>query len=232
MSADIHSPDKWLSFGLAFVGGFGDAAGFVLAKTFTGHITGSLVLGAIATVAHDWRGSLAHFSAMACFLAGIPLSFAIPRLLVVWPRWRLLPAALAIELILFGAAYFVLAFHFALGVEVFVICFSLALGLQNGAFRRTGGISVHTNYLTGMITGLLVEGAEKHGPPVIPHFATAIDPKISLLYGIWGMFFLGAATGAAMVFRFKERGILVVIFLLCGLIVRNLTAPLQADSTS
>ena len=44
IASGIHSPDRWLSF----VGGFGDAAGFVLSKTFTGHVTGSLVLGAIA----------------------------------------------------------------------------------------------------------------------------------------------------------------------------------------
>jgi len=232
MSTDIHPPDEWLSFGLAFVGGFGDSAGFVLAKTFTGHITGSIVLGAIATIAHDWRSSFAHFSATACFLAGIPLSFAISRLPVVSLSWLLLPAALAIEVILFAAAYFVLAFHFALGAEIFVVCFSLALGLQNGAFRRTGGISVHTNYLTGMITGLLAGEAESHGSPVAPHFATATGPKIGLLYGIWGMFLLGAGAGAAMVFRFKERGILAVLFVLFGLIVRNLTTPPQADSTT
>ena len=31
----------WLSCGLAFVGGYGDAASFILAKTFTGHVTGN-----------------------------------------------------------------------------------------------------------------------------------------------------------------------------------------------
>ncbi len=34
--------NSWLSFGLAFVGGYCDAAGYVLARTFTGHITGTL----------------------------------------------------------------------------------------------------------------------------------------------------------------------------------------------
>jgi uncharacterized membrane protein YoaK (UPF0700 family) len=48
----------WLSLGLAFVGGYGDAASFVLAKTFTGHVTGNLVLAAIAVAAHDWRATL------------------------------------------------------------------------------------------------------------------------------------------------------------------------------
>jgi uncharacterized membrane protein YoaK (UPF0700 family) len=229
MSSDIHPPDKWLSFGLAFVGGFGDAAGFLLAKTFTGHITGSLVLGAIAAAARDGRGALAQFSATACFLAGIPLSVGIARLLVARPSWLLLPAALIVEVILITAAYFALAFHLKPGVEIFVVCVSLALGLQNGAFRRTGGISVHTNYLTGMITGLLAREAESLAFPMASRAPAANNPPLGLLYGIWGAFLVGAGTGAAMVFRFKERGILAVVLLLFGLIVRDLTSAPPTD---
>jgi uncharacterized membrane protein YoaK (UPF0700 family) len=56
----IRQTDTWLSFGLAFVGGYGDAAGFVLAKTFTGHVTGNLVLGAIAIAARS-RNRVSRF---------------------------------------------------------------------------------------------------------------------------------------------------------------------------
>jgi len=231
MSTDIHPPDKWLSFGLAFVGGFGDAAGFVLAETFTGHITGSLVLGAIATVARDWPGALLHFSATACFLIGIPLSVLIARGTVDAPSRPLLAVAMGAEVILMMAAYLALASQVAPGTKIFVVCVSLALGLQNGAFRHTGGISVHTNYLTGMITGLLAREAENRAVAET-HWPTGADPKIGLLYGIWGTFLLGAGTGAALVFRFKERGFLAVVLVLFGLIVRNLTAPSPADSAS
>ena len=41
----------WLYLALGFVGGYGDAAGFVLAGSFTGHATGNIVLGAIAVAA-------------------------------------------------------------------------------------------------------------------------------------------------------------------------------------
>jgi uncharacterized membrane protein YoaK (UPF0700 family) len=220
-------PDKLLSFALAFVGGFGDAAGFVLAKTFTGHITGNLVLGAIATAAHDWRSALTHVSAIACFLAGIPLTAVVARANVARLSWPLLPTVLATELILIVAAYFALAFQSAQGVEVFVLFLSLALGLQNASFRQTGGISVHTNYLTGTITGLLSAEAEKHTLSTAHRPST--DPKIQLLYGIWGAFVLGAGTGALMVFRFKERGILAVALILFALIIRSLTAARQAE---
>jgi len=230
MSTVMHSPDKWLSFGLAYVGGFGDAAGFVLAKTFPGHITGSLVLGAIATAAHDWHGTLAHLTATACFLTGIPVSAVIARLTVTRSCWPFLP--LGIEVILITAAYFVLAFGCTPGREIFVVCMSLALGLQNGAFRRTGGISVHTNYLTGMITGLLAAETESHALPTVPHFSIATDPKTGLLYGVWGTFVLGAVTGAAIVLRFRERGILAIVLVLFGLMARDLAVPRPADSAS
>jgi hypothetical protein len=60
----LRQADTWFSFGLAFVGGYGDAASFVLAKTFTGHVTGNLVLAAIAVAAREWRAVLEHFSAV------------------------------------------------------------------------------------------------------------------------------------------------------------------------
>jgi hypothetical protein len=42
-----------LSFMLSFVGGYGDAAGFVLARMSTGHVTRDLVLEAIAVASRD-----------------------------------------------------------------------------------------------------------------------------------------------------------------------------------
>lgn len=228
MTSDI-STDRWLAFGLAFVGGFGDAAGFVLAKTFTGHITGSLVLGAIAIAAHNWRDASAHGLATAFFLAGIPLSVLIKGLTLRLPGFVFLPIVMAFELTLITAAYLILACHVGPGLEVFVICLSLALGLQNGAFRSVGGISVHTNYLTGMITGLLAQEAESHA--FLPsNSSKTAGREIGLSYGIWGMFFLGAGTGAAMVSSLKERAFLAVVPVLLALIVRSLTAPREPDS--
>jgi uncharacterized membrane protein YoaK (UPF0700 family) len=43
-ASGTRKTDAWPASGLAFVGGYGDAASFVLAKTFTGHVTGNLVL--------------------------------------------------------------------------------------------------------------------------------------------------------------------------------------------
>jgi uncharacterized membrane protein YoaK (UPF0700 family) len=229
MSADDNVPDRWLSFGFAFVGGYGDAAGFVLAKTFTGHVTGSLVLGAISIGAHNWLGALGHFSAVACFLAGIPLAMFVARLVAAWPSWSQLAIVIVIEVLLVVAAYLALASRSTSAVEIFVICLSLALGLQNAAFRRTGGISVHTTYLTGMITGLLATEAEKLAFQAPPHRATEPDAKFWFLCGIWAVFVFGAAIGAAVALHFKELGILGAALVLLAIIVRNSVVASRAQ---
>jgi uncharacterized membrane protein YoaK (UPF0700 family) len=221
--SNIRPTDAWLSFGLAFVGGYGDAAGFVLAKTFTGHVTGNLVLGAIAVAARDWRASLGHFSAILTFLIGVLLSTLIVRPLNAWSAWPMLPTIMGMEVILIGTASLVLASHVPHGAELFVIGVSLALALQNGAFRHVGGISVHTTYLTGMITSLISTEAERYSF-VAPPSVTAPDSKTHVLCGIWIAFVAGAGIGAAMVFHFGALGMLGAALLLIILIVNSVAS--------
>ncbi|MDT7818163.1 MAG: hypothetical protein QOJ51_7194 [Acidobacteriaceae bacterium] len=208
ISSDTSRPEEWLSFALAFVGGYGDAVSVVLAKTFTGHVTGSLVLAAIAIAAHGWHALVVHLSAVLFFLVGVISSVLMERILVAWPFLKHLPAILSIEVVLTVTGYLALASRVGPRIEIFVVCLSLALGMQNGAFQRTGGISVHTTYLTGMITSLMTAEAKQS------QIMSTRDPKLNLLYGIWLAFFVGAAVGAAMAFRVKETAILGATFLL------------------
>ena len=143
------------------------------------------------------------------------------RPLKAWLSWRFLPTVMGIEVILIVAASLTLASHVVHGVEIFVIFVSLALGLQNGAFRRAGGISVHATYLTGMITSVISAEAEKYTSDLIPPPVIDPDPKIRLLCGIWTAFVLGAGTGAAMVLHFKALGMLGAAFLLIALMLHN-----------
>jgi len=214
--SNIRQTDTWLALGLAFVGGYGDAASFVLAKTFTGHVTGNLVLGAISVAAHDWRATLGCLSAIVTFLIGVALSMLIARFVKALP---LLPTVMGIEVILIVAAALALESGMALRVEIFVIFLSLALGLQNGAFRRVGAITVHTTYLTGMITSLISTEAENYISGLPPTPVGAPDPKISLLCRIWIAFVVGAGVGAAMVFHFKGFGMLGAAALLITLVL-------------
>src|SRR5258708_2364307 len=204
---DTRRPEVWLSFALAFVGGYGDAVSVVLAKTFTGHVTGSLVLGAIALAAHEWHALVVHLSAVLFFLVGVISSVLMEQILVAWPSLKPLPTLLSIEVVLTLIGYLALASRVSPRIEILVVCLSLALGMQNGAFQRTGGISVHTTYLTGMITSLMTAEAKQS------QIMSTRDPKLNLLYGIWLGFFVGAAVGAAMAFGVKETAILGATFL-------------------
>ena len=196
-----RSIDSWLYLALSFVGGYGDAAGFVLARAFTGHATGNLVLGAVASAAGDFPNALSHFSAVAVFLIGVFLG--------AWVMQRKpsqLSLVLAPELILIVSAPLILSARLG-GAQAFVLCVSLALGLQNGAFRRVGGIGVHTTYVTGMITSLISSAAEKYSSHLVPATASAYNPKIALIAQIWIAFILGAISGAAATLHFRQWGL-------------------------
>jgi len=227
----IRLTDTWFSLGLAFVGGYGDAAGFVLAKTFTGHVTGNLVLGAIAVAAHDWRATLGHLSAIVTFLIGIPISVLIARPFRAWPSAPFLPTVTGIEAVPIVAASLELASDAAHRVAIFVIFVSLALGLQNGAFSRVGGISVHTTYLTGMITSLISTEAKEYASGEAPPPMRVPDPQMRLLCGIWAAFVLGAGAGAAMVLHFKALGMLGAALVLIALILRNSKGAHMTDTS-
>jgi uncharacterized membrane protein YoaK (UPF0700 family) len=206
--------DAWLYLALSFVGGYGDAAGFVLARAFTGHATGNLVLGAVATAAGDLPRALSHFSAVAVFLIGAFLGAWVMQL----RKPSRLSLVLALELILIVSAPLIFSAHLG-GTEAFVMCVSLALGLQNGAFRGVGGIGVHTTYLTGMITNLISSEAEKYSSRLVPPSASAYNPKIALIAQIWIAFILGATAGAAATLHFKQWGMFGIGFILLVVIL-------------
>src|SRR6266403_5373443 len=217
--SENYPGDSWLSLGLAFVGGYCDAAGYVLAKTFTGHITGALVLAAISVADHDWRTFLRHLLAIALFLAGVALILSSERFITRTPSRLLVPIVMGVEIVLIASAYFGLTSHLTAKFGIFVGCMSLALGLQNVAFSQAGGISVHTTYLTGMITSLLKTKTERPSSQTTARDRLASDQKVSLLGGIWLAFVLGATVGAAMVFWFGAPGVFGAALLLLAMVI-------------
>jgi uncharacterized membrane protein YoaK (UPF0700 family) len=217
--SENHRSGSWLSFGLAFVGGYCDAAGYVLAKTFTGHITGALVLAGISLAGHDWRSFLRHLLAIALFLAGVVLILISERLVARTPSRFVLPIAMTVEIVLISTAYFALTSHLTARFGLFVGCMSLALGLQNGAFSQAGGISVHTTYLTGTITSLLKTAAQRHSSEKTARDESTSDQKAKLLGGIWLAFVVGATVGAAMVFRLGAPGVFGAALLLLAMMI-------------
>jgi uncharacterized membrane protein YoaK (UPF0700 family) len=142
-----------ISIGLAFVGGYADASSYLLARTFTGHLTGNCVLAAVSAASKDWYLTLDRLLAVTVFLGGILFSLILNRFTLVQLRQSSLAIAMFIEVLLFLSASLFLSNR--ANVELFIVCMCLALGLQNGALNKTNGISVHSTYMTGMVTTLM-----------------------------------------------------------------------------
>lgn len=210
-----HVP--WLSFGLAFVGGYGDAASLILANTFTGHLTGNFVLAAISLAGQDLPNLFRRVLAIALFLTGIVLSVILEQWLTRKSSRPLLPAVLGLEIVLVLVAYFALTSLLAFRLELFVILMSLTLGLQNGAWRQAGGVTVHSTYLTGMVTNLITTGTRRHISK--PARESGPDARVSLLSGMWLAFVLGAVLGATMVLSFQALGIFGAAGVLLALMI-------------
>jgi uncharacterized membrane protein YoaK (UPF0700 family) len=228
MAADQQNI-AWPSFGLAFVGGYSDAASFILAKTFTGHLTGNFVLTAISIAAHDWLTFSRRVLAIALFLLGIILSVMLERWLARKSSGSFLAGVLWLEIMLIALSYLLLTSSLAARSALFVICMALALGLQNGAWRQAGGITVHSTYLTGMITSLLTAGTQRYLAK--PAGAAWADIKTSLLSGIWIAFVVGATLGAALVLRFGALSILGTAVVLLALLLQQAVAGWRSRGT-
>jgi uncharacterized membrane protein YoaK (UPF0700 family) len=133
---------------LVAVGGYGDAASFLLVGSFTGHVTGNIVLAAIAWTAggnHIWQPLLA----VCCFLSatGFALRLHSPGDHVLGGKQ--FRSVLLLEIALLSLApWFMMRRHPAM----LIAAMCLSLGLQNGALSQADGIGLHTTYLSGTLT--------------------------------------------------------------------------------
>lgn len=207
------------SLGLAFIGGYADAASFLTAHTFTGHLTGNCVLAAVSFGTQEWHLALDRLLAVVAFLVGILSSLTLSRLLPVYLRGSLLLLAMFVELVLFGAAFLFIWNH--ANNELFILCMCLALGIQNDSLRKTNQVSVHSTYMTGMVTTLMQKGFSYLLPDRSLEGKTPTDSAstaIHVLAPMWISFIVGAVTGAVVVARFHTMGLLGIALSLSLLI--------------
>jgi uncharacterized membrane protein YoaK (UPF0700 family) len=206
-----------VSIGLAFVGGYADASSFLLARAFTGHLTGNCVLAAVSAAGSDWYLTLDRFLAVIVFLVGILVSLILSRSVCSKIRTSSLALAMFIEILLFLCACFFITNR---ANELFIVCMCLALGIQNGALDRTNGISVHSTYMTGMVTTMMHKSfdyvSQKRNPKEeASKSSTGFGARV--LASMWSSFIFGAATGAVMVSFFHGVGLLGILLVLVPL---------------
>ena len=216
------------SLGLAFIGGYADASSFLTAGTFTGHLTGNCVLAAVSLSTQEWYVALDRLLAVVAFLGGILSSLTLSRFLPVYLKRYSLSTTMLIELVLVGAAFLFLWNR--ANKELFILSMCLALGIQNDALRSTNRASVHSTYMTGMVTtlmqrgfGYLLSDRSVAGKSARDSANTAIR----VLAPMWFSFILGAVGGAAMVACFHAVGLLGIVALLGVLVCVEIKATLR-----
>ena len=203
------------SLGLAFVGGYADAASFLTARTFTGHLTGNCVLAAVSFGTQEWYLGFDRLLAVVAFLGGVLSSLTMSRFLPVYVRDRSLLIAMFIELVLVGTAFLFMWNH--ANNELFILCMCWALGIQNDALRKTNQVGVHSTYMTGMVTTLMQKGFSYLLSDRRVESKSSTDSAstaIHVLAPMWLSFITGALGGAVIVGCFHAIGLLGIALLL------------------
>jgi uncharacterized membrane protein YoaK (UPF0700 family) len=210
-----------ISIGLAFVGGYADASSYLIARTFTGHLTGNCVLAAVSAASKDWYLTLDRILAVIVFLAGILFSLILNRFVPVRLRQYSLAIAMFIEALLILSAS--LFSSNGANAELFIVCMCLALGIQNGALDKTKGISVHSTYMTGMVTTLMQKsfGRLFSRRSLKEDFSkNSARLTIQVLAPMWISFICGALAGAVIVSSFHSIGlwgiVVPLVLLICA----------------
>ena len=222
-----------ISAGLAFVGGYADASSYLLARTFTGHLTGNCVLAAVSVASKDWYLTLDRLLAVTVFLGGVLLSLMLTRLVHVRLRQYSLAIAMFIEVLFFLSGALLLTG--GANQELFIVCMCLALGIQNGALDKTNGISVHSTYMTGMVTTLIHKSFDQFFSKQNPKkddAKTSARHSIQVLAPMWLSFIVGAIVGAVLVSSFHSIGLLGIILPLILLICAQMKTKSPGDTVT
>ena len=217
-----------ISIGLAFISGYADASSYLLARTFTGHLTGNCVLAAVSTASKEWYLTLDRLLAVIVFLAGILVSLILNRFVPVRLRQYSLAIAMFIEVLLIVSASLFLINR--ANAELFIVCMCLALGIQNGALDKTNGISVHSTYMTGMVTTLMQKSFRHLSSKRSPKEDSSRDSvrlTIQVLAPMWISFIFGALAGAVIVSSFHSVGLLGIVLSLVLLICAEMKTQLS-----
>lgn len=206
----------WLvSLMLSVVGGFTDAGSFVLAHSFTGHITGNSILLAIALAGGRWGEVAICLVAIAAFLAGTATGAGWP----VAPHHsacRRLAGPILVETLLIAFGLACSALPSPAGRVALLACLCLALGVQNGALGKIASVPFHTTFITGLSTSLVTSLVA--GKP---------DAKRRVLPPIIACFLVGAFLGAFTVSHFGAARFTVVLAPLVITWLLALSAPSQ-----
>lgn len=244
----------WLAIVLACTGGVVDAISFLtLSHLFTAHMSGnSAALGSYLGLG-DWHDAVHRLTPIPCFVVGVGLGTALIEIAERRGVRSALSVALGLEALLLltfrlygtydfhvDAIHTTIAWHYGLLVALLAV----PMGLQTAALQRVGGITVHTTFITAMLTNLGREGVayffwqfdRRRGGnaaaaegiiPARPSFFRTI-----LMGGTWVAFIGGAIIGGLLIGHFKLNAMIVPLVILALLIAYDQWRPLYSPANA
>lgn len=238
--------DRLGSAVLAWVGGFVDAAGFlILMGLFTAHMSGNSTGLGVALATGHWDEAIRRGFVIPVFVLATMAGVAWIEIRTesnpsVAARNRAIADVL-------GAEVLMLAVFFALGTWMgapislatrpgeFVAATSaaaVAMGLQNAALRRVQTTSVHTTFVTGMLTEFAVGIvrwilASRRGNAEEGRHARSAAEIAGL---VWSAYAVGAVIGAWLVARHGVRMILLPAAILAFVALRLVRRKASPES--
>lgn len=226
---------------LSFVGGMVDGVGYLsLGHLFIGFMSGNSIKLGLQLGRGQWHEALRFLLPIAMFLFGVILGGLLFEL--AHRRRVRSPVALLLGIETLSLAAYIACSHWLMpsgrlaspqqisfGFVLLVALLTLAMGLQTAALQHIGSHSVHTTFVTGMLTDLARQTAtyllRSMAKPVGDQgwLPEKIQPAWSwLLAEIWIVYVAGAAAGAYGLGRVSVKVLFIPILLLIFLIVMML----------
>lgn len=168
---------------LSFIGGFTDASSMINFEVFTGHLTGNSIFSAIYLV--QWN--MPAFAIAICSLISFFMGSILGSLLKIKCLSSYINSYMVLLIsLLFLATVIINDYEVPYYKFIAISLVSIGMGIQNGFFNKSNGVSAHSTYVTGMTTSCInafIKNAKN-------------DPSKKILSMTIFAFILGAGAGA------------------------------------
>ncbi len=212
--SEVASWQQVSALAYAFAGGYADAAGYQLARTFTGHVTGNLVLLAISLRHPDWVEIGQRFVATVTFSFATAVGFRVARFRSALSPWTLFLAGMLDRHIVSADCPRVSPLC-CLACDGSLPCARVA----NGVVTSVGSVSLHATFTSGDLTTLTEEFSERL-PGNLGKLHDQRRPpgksKSTLLASVSLTFLVGAYSAALLIGRFGTLGPIFLLVPLCA----------------
>lgn len=227
---------------LAAAAGFVDVVGYLrLDRLFVAHMSGNSARLGVALGGGDLATAATVAFAVVVFVLGIGGGTALGEVLLRRGSRRAVAVLVGVEILLLAIllAGERLAGEIGRGSGPFYALAApavLAMGVQTAALRRVGGRSVHTTYVSGVLTRMITElvlyafrRADRGGDPPSREDRQTLR-GVAVLAGVWCCYAVGGVTGSATQRTWGDWSLLLPIGVLVA--VAATAAPDRVGSSS